>query len=848
MAGRKGVNVFAAAGRNVRLKPQLALFLLLGSAVAWTQIESPQPLDPTRNLALAANSHVLLPEQYVWTAGDVTAERPDASKFPWSRSDLRTEPHLFRARFTVSSVPDAATLYLAGPREATIYLNGSLIGNRSTNIDQPINFRVFHLDVHAALRRGENVLCIEAVRGRAVVSVGGSLALRQLAYGEVLAAKLIPAVFGNTDPAGLLLSDLSWRSIASGTPSPDWFKQDFDDSRWPFVASLGPIESASEFMQWSADAGMYGWPGYMGMSKALRTYSLAPATVLHLYPGTGSFLHLESLIRPSAEAFTVHQDDASATDADAPSLMLDFGREVAGRLLVKSSSADDSELSIAYGESELEALATGMTPTQQGGNYLGTNLLDVPARGIARGPKSAFRYVRIRFVGIHGSATFPSVRLEGIAYPVSFSGSFTSSDPLLNRIWETAAYTAHLCMQDDVWDSPKRDRGRWAGDLDVEGEVIYDSFGDTAELEGTLARLGSEVHGDSHVNGIPSYTALWITTLGMLYDRSGDRAFVVQEHLALLKLLAQLDKDLDSATGLLQHTERGWGFVDWAPGFYGTTNEVWIGTTLQYLRAYQAAPALLRTAEDEASALRYERVAEHLRQAARQAFLAPDTRTIGSTWQLNTLSLLTGVSDVRDPAIWDAVFSKVKQDSPGDSVISPYFNAYLVDGMALSGHPQEALAWMRAYWGGMLAEGATSFWEAYDLRWPKTNFHLSLQADGTSGFFVSLAHGWSSGPAAWIDENILGIMPTSPGYRTVSIRPQLLGLQFAKGAVPTPYGPIVIEINSGEGITLDLPKGIEDASVDYAVPTGASHLFVNGTRQPEGQLHLKAGQYRITWK
>ena len=31
---------------------------------------------------------------------------------------------------------------------------------------------------------------------------------------------------------------------------------------------------------------------------------------------------------------------------------------------------------------------------------------------------------------------------------------------------------------------------------------------------------------------------------------------------------------------------------------------------------------------------------------------------------------------------------------------------------------------------------------------PKMNFHLSLQADGTSGYSVSLAHGWSSYPLA----------------------------------------------------------------------------------------------------
>jgi hypothetical protein len=114
---------------------------------------------------------------------------------------------------------------------------------------------------------------------------------------------------------------------------------------------------------------------------------------------------------------------------------------------------------------------------------------------------------------------------------------------------------------------------------------------------------------------------------------------------------------------------------------------------------------------------------------------------VGSTWQLNALGVLTHLSNPDDTAAWDNVLAHVKQDAPSDQVISPYFNLYLLDAMTMTGHKQQALDWLRTYWGGMLAEGATSFWESYDLRWPKTNFHLSLQADGTSGYFVSLMDG-----------------------------------------------------------------------------------------------------------
>ncbi len=125
---------------------------------------------------------------------------------------------------------------------------------------------------------------------------------------------------------------------------------------------------------------------------------------------------------------------------------------------------------------------------------------------------------------------------------------------------------------------------------------------------------------------------------------------------------------------------------------------------------------------------------------------------------------------------------------------------------------------MRTYWGGMLAEGATSFWESYDLRWPKGNSHLSLQADGTSGYFVSLAHGWSSGPTAWLAENVLGITPASPGYDKVEIRPNLLGLEYANGSVPTRHGIIVIHVDQQKGIELDLPGDIQ-ATVVYGSQT-----------------------------
>ncbi len=223
------------------------------------------------------------------------------------------------------------------------------------------------------------------------------------------------------------------------------------------------------------------------------------------------------------------------------------------------------------------------------------------------------------------------------------------------------------------------------------------------------------------------------------------------------------------------------------------------------MRGYREGAWLLKELGDHAAASHYNERAESLSALARSQFTAADG-SFGAVWQLNAMAVLAGVARDSDyPAIWDREFSNVGR-SPQQETISPYFNFYLLRAMARMGRRREALEWLRTYWGGMIAEGATSFWESYDLRWPKENPHLSLQADGTSGYFVSLAHGWSSGPAAWLMEELLGIKATEPGFRSVQIRPDLAGLEWIRGAVPTPRGPIRV--------------AAEDKRIEVVIPAG----------------------------
>ena len=241
---------------------------------------------------------------------------------------------------------------------------------------------------------------------------------------------------------------------------------------------------------------------------------------------------------------------------------------------------------------------------------------------------------------------------------------------------------------------------------------------------------------------------------------------------------------------------------------------------------------MLREVGDTANAEKYEARAATVKAAAEKYLLDPATGTFGPRWQTNAAAVVSGAAEPEQyGAIWDHVLSNVGHVKYNAFIISPYYNYYVIRAMAETGHRKDALAWIRQYWGGMLAEGATSFWEAYDPSWYKEDFHASLQADNRSGYFVSLAHGWSSGPTAWLMEEVLGIKPTGAGFNTVDIRPDLVDLKWAKGAEPTPHGLLKVDVRheaAGVAIAVDVPEGVV---ARVAVPVGSSgaHVMVNGT-------------------
>ena len=753
--------------------------------------------------------HTPLPEQYIWGP---------------QKGDTRGSVFLYyRKTYSVKRIPAVATLYAAGSNVIRVYINGRLLASGERDAKERIRPYVLGIDVSGKMRAGRNVITVLAAQG-------GKLVL-----------KIVPAPL-QVLKTPLVVTDATWK--CDFLFHQGWETREFDDRTWPDAVSLGGIEEKSDFFAGNEDAGMYRWPGYDGISPFLAHTFLKAQELVYGSEGMGKFRNISNLLEhptvlpprtlpaPARKNAVKGSEKTPAGASEAvvilparnlppseyPYLLLGFGKECTGRIRVISASPALTRLEVQYGESVEEALTSP---------YLGASEIYVPPHGTAYGPKSAFQYAVVRFLGGPSPLRFKAIDVDYIYYPVKQMGSFESSDALVNQIWQAGARTAHLCMQDEIWDGPKRDRMCLAGGMDVTGRVISAVFADRflmdKSLKGLLAGVGNPVSQD--VNGIPGYSALWVLSEADYFRHTGDVEHLKSVQESLPRLLEYMTTQIDD-NGHFKNSNHRSTFIDWSPDLDGDSYESRRVTLMEFLRAFSEGAWLLEQAGDSAAAQKFQRVAEKLRSDLLKNSVDPTTNTFGGRWQTNAMAVYAGLADAnRQAAVWENILSRPYQFN-----VTPHLNYYAISAMAEAGRRKEALEWIKDYWGGMLRPETNTFWESFDLGWPKDHFHAHLQSAHGEGYFVSLCHGVSSGPTAWLMEHVLGIQPVAAGFAKVAIRPDLCGLKWARGAEPCPQGAIKVDYRSEDAdlkATIEIPEGVV-AQISMPVERGQSTVQVDG--------------------
>ena len=85
------------------------------------------------------------------------------------------------------------------------------------------------------------------------------------------------------------------------------------------------------------------------------------------------------------------------------------------------------------------------------------------------------------------------------------------------------------------------------------------------------------------------------------------------------------------------------------------------------------------------------------------------------------------------------ILDKVIALNPEKGMVSPYMNHHFVEALLKCGKKEQAMDYMKYYWGGMLSHGADTFWELYNPENP-------AESPYGGSIVNSYCHAWSCTP------------------------------------------------------------------------------------------------------
>jgi hypothetical protein len=475
--------------------------------------------------------------------------------------------------------------------------------------------------------------------------------------------------------------------------------------------------------------------------------------------------------------------------------LYDFGREVFGYLKL---SNQEGHIDVYYGESREEALDSEHCET-----------LDHLCPGHREPGSKAFRYVSVRCD--NGSYDDILMDYEFAPFNPAHSGAFRCSDDELNRIWDVAAYTMDLTTREFFMDGIKRDRWTWSGDAIQSYLMNYYLRFDKECVKRTIRQLRGKDPVTAHINTIMDYTFYWFKSILDYYEYTGDVAFVREMWPRMVTLMDYV-LSRTSSTGMAEGQPDDWIFVDWVDFPMHKRGTLCFEQILlmKTLETMTLCANLVNDTIPNADASCYRVKADELRNKINQTFWSDEKKAYFHAIEMaeqhanhqageqvvnkqitkfpNMFAILYGLADEEQRR---EIMQSVMLNPDIPAITTPYMRFYELETLCIDGRQEQVTDEMKAYWGGMLREGATSFWEKYIPSETGTQ-HLAMYG---RPYGKSLCHAWGASPIYILGKYYLGVRPTKPGYEEYEVRPNLGGLEWIKGSVPTPHGMISVSMD-----------------------------------------------------
>lgn len=331
------------------------------------------------------------------------------------------------------------------------------------------------------------------------------------------------------------------------------------------------------------------------------------------------------------------------------------------------------------------------------------------------------------------------------------------ADELDKAIDKVALKTLQECMQDVFEDGVKRDRRLWMGDLYLEAKANYLTykhndlvkrclylFAACADENGYLPQsvfVEPVVVGEEKT--MFDYSLLFIATLYDYYLASNDKS-TLEDLLPLAEWQIELAKNHFKDDVIEDPFILGWCFLDWSLELNKQA-----GAMAIYIFCEQRLVDLLGFVNKDAT--RYITDIEKKKNAFLQTFYDEESGLFTSgkerqiSYATNIHAVLAGIlSEDENKRILSLLPKTKKAIKP----ITPYLMHYYLEALCLNDMKKEAKEIMRWYYGGMVKDGADTFFELYN----PTNKDESPYGGKAVN---SYCHAWSCTPSYFLRKYFL---------------------------------------------------------------------------------------------
>ncbi|WP_442587802.1 alpha-L-rhamnosidase-related protein [Pedobacter sp. AW31-3R] len=759
-----------------------------------------------------------------WSAYWITA--PDVSQRDYG-------VYHFRKAVSLSSIPKSFIIHISADNRYRLFVNGTPVCSGPAYGDL-FNWYYETIDIAPYLKEGSNTLAAM------VWNMGTYSAVGQISNQTAF------VVQGNTETEDVVNTNSSWKVIQNTAYTP--FSTDNQEKLQAYLA-IGPgdrVEGSKYPWGWQTQG--YRDDNWKNASEIVHPEPTGYGTDNRwtLVPRPIPLFKEQDKVRFStlrrARGITVNEDFVSGQmklrvpSHQKVSLLFDQGENIAAYPELIVSAGKGSTIKQTYAESLFDSKGMkGNRNEIDGKEIKGNEDLFLPDGGNQRTFRPmwfrAYRYLQLDIETGDEDLVLNDLYSTRTGYPFSLKATFSSNDASLKDIWEVSWRTARLCAGEAYYDTPYYEQLQYTGDSRIQALISLYCAGDDRLVKKSILDfyrsrtpegLTQGRYPSNRLQIIPTFSLFWVSMVHDYWMHRQDDQFVKQFLPAIHEIMEWFHNRVDKEKHMLGPLS-WWNFVDWTSfNGWGTAPGAETGgssiLTLQYAYTLKQAAELFSSFGQPAIAQEQMDLAHELIGNTYSRCYNQEKGLLADTPEQLSYSQHAGIWGVLTDAIPTPLVKPTMQSLLRDTSIAQvtyYYRFYLVQALKKVGMGDLYGTELKP-WREMLKLGLTTFSEKPE----------PTRSD---------CHAWSASPNYDFLATICGIMPETPGFKKILIKPCLGELKEVAGKMPHPNGTISVKFKR---------MGISGVLAEFLLPANASGTFVwNGKSYP-----LNSGKQKLVIK